>query len=65
MKVLRKIGFTVIGQAGSHIKLRKNIKNERQMVIVPNHRSVRKGTFHNIMRLARLSVDEFIDLLKK
>lgn len=63
VKALRKVGFSFIGQTGSHMKLRRRLESETQMVIVPNHHTIRKGTLRNIIRTARLSVDEFLQLL--
>lgn len=59
VKVLRKVGFVVVSQESSHIKLRRYIGGTTQTVIVPDHKAVRKGTFHGILRLAHLSREDF------
>lgn len=64
VKVLRKVGFGVVGQESSHIKLRRSIGGTTQTVIVPDHKVVRKGTFHGILRLAHLSLDDFLRLYR-
>ena len=57
---LKKIGFTEIGQRGSHVKLR----NQRgRTVIVPIHRELARGTLAAILRQSDVAVSEFIDLL--
>jgi predicted RNA binding protein YcfA (HicA-like mRNA interferase family) len=62
VKVLTRSGFVVVSQSGSHIKLKRKQENHTRTVIVPNHRAVRKGTFHNILRMAGLSLDDFRDM---
>lgn len=66
IRVLRKIDFVVVQQRGSHVKLRRIIKNQRQTVIVPMHKVLKKGTLRNgILKPINLSVEEFVKLLKK
>jgi len=66
IKVLLKIGFTVVSQRGSHIKLRRVLGSKIQMVIVPNHKILKPGTLRNgILKAIDLSVDELNKLLKK
>lgn len=47
VKLLMRDGFILMSQKGSHIKLRKG----KTVVIVPNHREIRKGTLGNILRI--------------
>lgn len=63
VKALQRVGFTVVNQTGSHIKLRRRVGGETKTVIVPDHRVVRKGTFHNILRHAQISLEDFLQLL--
>lgn len=66
IKVLLKIGFEVVSQRGSHIKLRREVGRKVQMVIVPNHKILKSGTLRNgILKAIDLSVDELNKLLKK
>lgn len=61
IKVLRKAGFHVLRQRGSHIILRR--VEPFAEVVVPNHDELDKGTLRAIIRQVGLSVDEFIELL--
>jgi len=54
--------FFVVGQKGSHVKLRDS--NDRT-AIVPLHNELARGTLSSILRQAGLSVEELIRLLKK
>lgn len=61
MKALTKKGFYFKRQEGSHIILRRN--DPFAQVVVPNHKELDKGTLRSIIRMANLSVDEFIQML--
>ncbi len=63
VKALKKNGWFVKNQKGSHVKLTKTGHN--YFLIVPVHGSatVPKGTLSNILKDAGLTVDEFIDLI--
>ncbi|MBU1524737.1 MAG: type II toxin-antitoxin system HicA family toxin [Candidatus Omnitrophica bacterium] len=61
IKVLRRIGFIVDHQRGSHVfmhNLEKNIS-----VVVPWHKELKKGTLHNIIKKAGISLEELSKLL--
>lgn len=61
IKVLEKSGFYFKRQEGSHIILRRD--EPFAQVVVPNHKELDKGTLRSIIRMAMLSVDEFVNLL--
>jgi predicted RNA binding protein YcfA (HicA-like mRNA interferase family) len=61
VKALRRTGFYIVRQRGSHVILRCDIPFAE--VIVPDHRVLDKGTLRAIIRQAGLDVEEFIDLL--
>ena len=66
IQALRKIGFEVVSQKGSHVKLSRTISSQKQIVIVPNHKIIKSGTLRNgILKPITLSIDEFTRLLKK
>lgn len=60
---LQKIGYEVVRQRGSHIRMRHPSDPDRRPVTVPDHRELRVGTLRAILRDAGLSVEEFIALL--
>lgn len=60
--LLEKAGFYIKRQKGSHIILCRD--EPFAEVVVPNHKTLDKGTLRTIMRQADLDVDEFIELLK-
>jgi predicted RNA binding protein YcfA (HicA-like mRNA interferase family) len=63
IKVLLKLGFVVVSQKGSHIKLRKNVLS-RITIIVPNHKTIRPGTLNNILKAAGLTQTELKKMIK-
>ena len=53
LRIFHRMGFEVAGQRGSHAKLvRVSPSGERQVLIVPLHRSLATGTLHAIYRQA-------------
>ena len=59
---LRKFGYEVDRQRGSHIVLRNGSPPHRRLV-VPDHKEVAKGTLRAILRQAGLTVDELLEAL--
>ena len=63
IKALRRDGWMVIRQKGSHIRLQKRLPDEMLKITVPAHRPIKRSTLSHILKQARLSVSEFNDLL--
>jgi predicted RNA binding protein YcfA (HicA-like mRNA interferase family) len=63
IKALRRNGWIVIRQKGSHIRLQKRLPDEMLKIIVPAHRPIKRSTLSHILKQARLSISEFNDLL--
>mgnify|MGYP002624193575 CR=1 FL=1 len=61
VNALKRAGFTVKRQKGSHIVMRRD--DPFAQVVVPAHRSMDTGTLASILNGAGLSVDEFLQLL--
>lgn len=60
VRALEAAGFEHKSTKGSHAKLRHA---DGRVVIVPLHRSVRRGTLGSILLQSRLSAAQFIELL--
>ena len=43
IKALETVGFEVVGQKGSHIKLARYTVLQKQVLIIPNNKSLPKG----------------------
>jgi len=61
VKALHRSGFVVDHQRGSHIFLHNLERNIS--VIVPNHKELKKGTLHNILKKAGLSQEDLKKLI--
>lgn len=61
MRALEKAGFYVRRQESSHIIMRRD--NPYAQVVVPDHKTLDRGTLRAIIRQVRMTVDEFIALL--
>lgn len=61
IKVLRKDGWEVVRQRGSHVRLKK--AGRRTALVVPLHREIKRGTLGGILRDADLSIDDLRRLL--
>lgn len=59
VKALRKAGFEIVSQKGSHIKLRGIVSGKLQTAIVPDHKEIARGTFSSILSQANLTKQEF------
>jgi predicted RNA binding protein YcfA (HicA-like mRNA interferase family) len=62
VKALRKLGYQVDHQTGSHVILRRETPPHRRLT-VPAHPELAKGTLRAIIREAGLTVEEFRKLL--
>lgn len=56
-----KYGFKEIRILGSHLKMRKSVSGKVVTVIIPLHKEVVIGTFHNILRQAGINKKDFMD----
>ena len=63
ISALRRDGWVVVRQRGSHIRLQKHLTDETLKLTVPAHRPIKRSTLAHILKHARLSVDELRGLL--
>jgi predicted RNA binding protein YcfA (HicA-like mRNA interferase family) len=63
IKALRRDGWIVVRQRGSHIRLQKRLPDETMKIIVPAHRPIKRSTLANILKQANISVERFNELL--
>ncbi|MBI4155673.1 MAG: type II toxin-antitoxin system HicA family toxin [Candidatus Zambryskibacteria bacterium] len=54
VKIFENFGFEVIGQKGSHIKMSR----ADQILVIPNHKSIAKGTLKEIYSQASEFISE-------
>jgi predicted RNA binding protein YcfA (HicA-like mRNA interferase family) len=63
LRALRRDGWIVVRQRGSHIRLQKTTKIETLKLIVPAHRPIKRSTLSHIIKQAGLTIDQFKKLL--
>jgi predicted RNA binding protein YcfA (HicA-like mRNA interferase family) len=60
---LRRGGWVVVRQRGSHIRLQKHTREKTLKLTIPAHRPIKRSTLSHILKQANLSVDAFVSLL--
>jgi predicted RNA binding protein YcfA (HicA-like mRNA interferase family) len=60
---LERVGFVFRRQRGSHMIMRRD--NPFARVVVPDHRQIRLGTLRHIIAETGLTVDQFVELLRR
>jgi predicted RNA binding protein YcfA (HicA-like mRNA interferase family) len=63
IKELRRFGFIVVRQKGSHVRLKKLEGDETISITVPLHDELKRGTLHRIIVDSGLPEDEFLKML--
>ncbi len=67
VKFLEKLGYQIVRQKGSHIRLRKATSIGEHNITVPNHKTIAKGTLNDILTRVSLwnniSKEELIKML--
>lgn len=63
VQALRRDGWVVVRQRGSHIRLQKHTADEMLKLVVPAHRPIKRSTLSHILKHARLTVEQFERLL--
>lgn len=65
VKVLQKVGYKVVRQRGSHIRLRDESNQNHKPLTVPDKRTIKPGLLRRLIRDAGMTVAEFVKLLRK
>ncbi len=60
---LERLGFVQVRQRGSHVVLRKKGTRGDVGCVVPLHKELAVGTLHNVLKLAQVTEDEFLENL--
>lgn len=62
IKAFIKIGYRIVRQRGSHVRLHHP---DKRPLTIPDHKVLGKGLLRKLLRDAELSIEDFINLLKK
>lgn len=63
IKALKRDGWVVVRQKGSHIRLQKNTVDRTIKIIVPAHKPVKRSTLAKILKQAEIEIDVFLELI--
>ncbi len=64
VSALQRLGWVVVRQRGSHIRLHKHLASgQRLKITVPAHRPVKRTTLAHILKQAKVTVEEFGDAI--
>jgi len=63
VRALKRSGFVVLRQKGSHVSLEKRIGDKVVRTVVPQHSTLAKGTLSDILKQAELTPDDLNELL--
>jgi len=59
ISALQRLGFLVVRQKGSHIRLQRRVGEKVIKTIVPAHKPVKINTLRQILKQCGISLDEF------
>jgi predicted RNA binding protein YcfA (HicA-like mRNA interferase family) len=60
IRALSKFGYAQVRQKGSHVRLRDLSDAHRRSIPIPLHPSIAFGTLKQILRDARITVDQLL-----
>jgi len=60
---LKKAGFVVVRQKGSHVSLQKVMPEATYRTVVPLHQELAKGTLIDILHQTGLSREDLLELI--
>lgn len=63
IKALKRDGWVVVRQRGSHIRLQKHTDNEVLKLTVPAQKPVKRSTLSHIIKQAHMGLGRFLDLV--
>jgi len=63
IRALQRLGFEKVRQRGSHVILKKETSEGAVGCVIPLHRELKVGTLRGILRQAKVTPDEFMDVL--
>lgn len=62
IKKLEKVRFVKVRQRGSHVVLKKTTSGETIGCVVPMHKELAIGTLRGILKQAKLSIEDFLNI---
>jgi predicted RNA binding protein YcfA (HicA-like mRNA interferase family) len=63
VKCFERLGYQVIRQRGSHIRMHHKFDKGKKPITIPLHNTLGKGLLHKLIRDAHISIEELTNLL--
>ena len=63
VKCFEKLGYVVVRQKGSHIRMWHKSDRSKKPLTIPKHKVLGKGLLRKLLRDAEISIEEFRVLL--
>ena len=63
VRALRRDGWIVVSQRGSHIRLHKTTVQGIRKLTIPAHKPIKKSTLSHILKQAEISLENFLEIL--
>lgn len=63
VKCFQKLGYEIVRQRGSHIRMHHKLDKTKEPLTVPRHRVLGKGLLRKLIRDAKITIEELITLL--
>jgi predicted RNA binding protein YcfA (HicA-like mRNA interferase family) len=63
VKALRRLGFFLDRQRGSHVVMKKVTPDGERGCVIPMHKEIAQGTLRSALKMAGISPEEFNDAL--
>lgn len=63
IRSLQRLGFERVRQRGSHVVLKKETAEGEIGCVVPLHDELAIGTLHGILKQAKITPEEFMEML--
>lgn len=63
IRALQRDGWVVVRQKGTHVRIQKHTPTETLKLTIPAHRPIKRSTLSHILKQARLTLEEFDELL--
>ena len=62
VKCFEKLGYQVVRQHGSHIRLRHKFDKNKKPLTIPRHKTLGKGLLRKLIRDADISIEILINI---
>ena len=63
VKCFEKLGYQVMRQKGSHIRLHHESDKKKKPLTIPRHKELGRGLLRKLLRDAEISVEQLTELL--